>query len=86
MKPLSPDVAQFCTEDCDCPKDPFQCPQDSVFIENRNSPCCVQYSCVCPNISCPLFINCGHGVQPIPNYNGGFYPGRCCPEYSFHGK
>lgn len=27
----------------------------------------------------------GEGVQPVPNYRGNQFPGRCCPEYSFQG-
>ena len=30
-------------------------------------------------------MTCGHGVQPLPEYRGGLYPGRCCPDYQFEG-
>ena len=79
-------MAEFCNGVCDCPKDAFECPQDSIYIEYRTSPCCVTYSCTCPNISCPLLMNCGNGVQPIPTFRGGSYTGRCCPDYSFQGQ
>ena len=31
-------------------------------------------------------MECGQGVQPVPNYRGNRFPGRCCPEYSYNGK
>ena len=30
-------------------------------------------------------MECGQGVQPIPDYRGNGFPGRCCPDYSFEG-
>lgn len=30
-------------------------------------------------------MSCGHGVQPVPEYRGGLYPGQCCPDYQFEG-
>ena len=70
---------------CDCPTPPYQCPPDSIIISTRVDFCCVSYECVCPNISCPLLMECGQGVQPIPDYRGNGFPGRCCPDYSFEG-
>lgn len=85
-KKAQPGAEPFCgSVECSCPTEHYTCPQDSVFIETRTTPCCVTYSCQCPNISCPYLMECGHGVQPIPNYYGGRYPGRCCTEYSFEG-
>ena len=71
---------------CDCPTPPYQCPPDSIIVSTRTDPCCVSYECVCPNISCPLLMECGQGVQPIPDYRGNGFPGRCCPDYSFEGE
>ena len=31
-------------------------------------------------------MECGQGVQPIPDYRGNGFPGRCCPDYSFEGE
>ena len=70
---------------CDCPTPPYQCPPDSIIVSTRISACCVLYECVCPNISCPLLMECGQGVQPIPDYRGNGFPGRCCPDYNFEG-
>jgi hypothetical protein len=83
-KLVHPSVTDFCRSTvCDCPEEHFICPEDSIYIETRVNQCCVTYTCMCPNISCPLLMECGHGVQPIPDYRGGSYPGRCCPQYSF---
>ena len=71
---------------CDCPELPFNCPDDSIIVEVRHSNCCVSYECVCPNISCPLFMECDKGVQPIPDNRGNNFPGSCCPGYEFHGN
>lgn len=71
---------------CPCPAQPYSCPEDSVLMERRVDNCCVLYECVCPNISCPLLMESGEAVQPIPNYRGNQFPGRCCPEYRFGGE
>ena len=71
---------------CDCPTPPYPCPPDSIIVSTRLDPCCVSYECVCPSISCPLLMECGQGVQPIPNYRGNGFPGRCCPDYGFEGE
>lgn len=68
---------------CDCPQQPFACPADSILKEIRVDDCCVQYECVCPNISCPLLMECGRGVQPHPSERGHGSPGYCCPAYDF---
>ena len=70
---------------CNCPNQPYDCPDDSVFIETRVGLCCVEYSCQCPDISCPLLMESVKEVMPHPYYRGGDYPGRCCPEYTFEG-
>ena len=81
-----PNVIVDCSNTlCDCPTPPYQCPPDSIIVETRTNFCCVSYECVCPNISCPLLMECGQGVQPIPDYRGNGFPGRCCPDYSFEG-
>ncbi len=71
---------------CDCPPQPYNCPTDAILVENRIDNCCVTYECVCPSISCPLLMESGQGVQPVPNYRGNQFPGRCCPDYSFEGE
>lgn len=70
---------------CPCNLPPYECPEDSILVEIRDNPCCVSYECVCPSISCPLLMECGRGVQPVPNYRGNRFPGRCCPEYNYEG-
>ena len=72
--------------ECSCPPQPHACPADSILREVRVDNCCVTYECVCPNISCPLIMESGQGVQPVPNYRGNQFPGRCCPDYSYEGK
>ena len=84
-KPVIPGLSLCNSVSCDCPTQHYDCPVDSIFTETRVSDCCVTYSCVCPNISCPVLMSCGHGVQPLPEYRGGLYPGRCCPDYQFEG-
>ena len=71
---------------CDCPEPPFACPEDSILVEVRTSPCCVRYDCVCPQASCPVLMECGVAVQPVPSKRGHGYPGYCCPDYNFDGK
>lgn len=71
---------------CDCPEQQIFCPPDSVLVESRISDCCVQYECRCPNISCPLLMERGTGVQPVPVFRGNKFPGRCCPLYDYQGK
>ncbi len=71
---------------CECPPQPYSCPEDSILVENRVDDCCVTYECTCPNISCPLIMEGGQMVQPIPNYRGNQFPGRCCPDYRFEGN
>ena len=86
-RPELPSLVSFCSGVvCDCPAPPYQCPPDSIIVSTRLSPCCVSYECVCPEISCPLLMECGQGVQPLPNYRGNRFPGRCCPDYSFEGE
>lgn len=70
---------------CDCPSQPYECPDDSVFIETRIDNCCVKYACTCPDISCPLLMDASKEVMPQPEYRGGRYPGRCCPLYTIEG-
>ena len=70
---------------CECPSQPYPCPPDSVFVETRSSECCVTFECLCPDISCPLLMEGDLGVQPVPEYRGNRFPGRCCPLYSFEG-
>lgn len=88
--PNSPNPAAViiaCNEvQCDCPVQPYNCPEDAILVENRVDDCCVTYECTCPNISCPLLMESGLGVQPVPNYRGNKFPGRCCPDYSFEGE
>ena len=74
------------TVECECPNQPYPCPEDSVLVQDRVNDCCVTYRCVCPNISCPLFMECGQGVQPVPKYRGNQFPDRCCPEYEYIGE
>ena len=85
----SPNVGvplEFCNDrTCPCELPPYPCPEDSILVENRVDACCVNYECVCPNTSCPFFMECGQGVQPVPNYRGNGFPGRCCPEYNYEG-
>jgi hypothetical protein len=86
---LKPTTALACLESgdtmCDCPKQPYSCPQDSIFVETRHSECCVTFECRCPESLCPLLMEGDLGVQPVPKYRGNQFPGRCCPEYDFEG-
>ena len=89
FKPASTTALRACllsgNTTCDCPTQPYPCPPDSVFIETRHSECCVTFECRCPQSSCPLLMEGGLGVQPVPQYRGNRFPGRCCPEYTFEG-
>ncbi len=71
---------------CDCPPGQFECPEDSIIIETRVDGCCLSYECVCPNISCPYLLEGGTGLQPVPQYRGNRFPGRCCPAYDYLGE
>ncbi len=74
------------TTSCDCPPSQFECPEDSILIRTRVDGCCVSYECVCPNISCPYLMEGGTGLQPMPQYRGNRFPGRCCPSYNYLGE
>lgn len=67
---------------CDCPPQPYSCPADSKLIEIRVDDCCVKYECVCQK--CPLSMQCGIEVIPIPEVRGNQFPGSCCPDYTFN--
>ena len=84
-KPVIDGLSICNTVSCDCPTQHYNCPEDSVFIETRVGDCCVTYTCQCPDITCPILMECNKEVQAIPQYRGGGYPGRCCPEYNFEG-
>ena len=88
----SPDIPngvfpQDCaTTTCACPLSQFVCPQDSVITVTRVDGCCLSYECVCPDISCPYLMERGTGLQPVPQYRGNLFPGRCCPSYDYLGE